>query len=270
MFRRQSYTHPPVTLGFPNSNVQLVDGPDVEVLYQRTELAKHKVQLYGSSTKLFTESYNSGDKAAYTVKFGREVPAHFETALSEARAWQNLKDAETRARRIMRGDLDIQGRQSALDQMFRLSPTVEVPTGQAAVTSFTDFAKISAMLQTNKFTELVKPETVQAIVRGVFYRVSTPLFSAFVAYLNTPTTGLLQPQLSSRALFIDLVKRAVLANNPAYSWEDFVSPSPVPTPATSVPSASSAPSASAQAPQPSKSTEMPFSAAGEGKPSGRG
>lgn len=268
MFRRQSYTHPPVTLGFPNSNVQLVDGPDVEVLYQRTELAKHKVQLYGSSTKLFTESYNASDKAAYTVKFSRDVPAHFENALSEARAWQNIKDAETRARRIMRGDLDIQGRQSALEKMFRLSPTVEVPTGQAAVTSFTDFAKISAMMQTNKFAELVKPETVQAIARGVFYRVSTPLFSAFVAYLNTPTTGLLQPQLASRALFIDLVKRAVLANNQAYSWEDFVSPSPEPTPATSVPSASSMPSA--PAPQPAKSTEMPFSAAGEGKPSGRG
>jgi hypothetical protein len=235
MFRRQSYTHPPVTLGFPNANVQLVDGPDTEVLYQRTELAKHKVQLYGSSTKLFTEAYKASDKEKYAVKFTREQPEQLKSALADAQAWQNLKDAETRARRIMRGGLAIQGRQGALDKMFRLPPAVDVPTGQAAVTSFTDFARISSMLQTNDFAELVRPETIQAIVRGVFYRVSTPLFSAFVAYLNAPTTSMLPPQLSSRALFVDLVKRALLANNPAYKWEDFVSPSPEATPETSVP-----------------------------------
>jgi hypothetical protein len=267
MFRPQTHAMPGFKLGFTVANKKLVDGPDEEVLEQKSVEPAYKVQPYGSSTKLFTKAYNESDKSKYDLKLKSEPDSKFGALLSDARMWQDTKDTEVRARRIMRGDLALQGMQISLDKIFRMPPGSVMPTGQAAVTSFTDFAKISAMLQTNDFANLVRPETIQAIVRGVFYRVSTPLFSAFVSYLNLPTAGLLPPQLSSRAMFIDLVKRAVLAQNPAYTWSDFVAPAPVSSPSASA--GTTIPSATPPATQPAKDSGT-GSMAGEGKFSGRG
>lgn len=265
MFRARTDNKAPVTLGYPNINKKLVDGPDEEVLEQKLNVTEYKVQLYGSSTRRFTEAYRAEDKAKYDIKFNREPVGQFGALLSEARAWQDLKDNEVRARRIMRGPLATQAMQPALDKLFRIPASSQLPTGDDAKITYSDFTRISAMLQTNDFANLVRIETIQAIVRGVYYRVSTPLFSSFVAYMRSPTSGLLAPQLSSRNLFIDLVKRAVLAQNPAYKWEDFVSAE---ASATSAP-AQAPPATAMPTMQPSKDSDT-NSTAGDGKYSGRG
>ncbi|NBO91819.1 MAG: hypothetical protein EBV06_05845 [Planctomycetia bacterium] len=266
MFRPQTYTKPGVTLGFPVANKKLVDGPDEEVLEQKSVVPAYKVQAYGSSTRLFTKAYQDHDAGKYDLKLKREPSGQFGALLSEARMWQDTKDTEIRARRIMRGDLAIQGMQPALDKLFRIPASAQLPSGDDAKTAYSDFARISAMLQTNDFANLVRPETIQAIVRGVYFRVSTPLFSSFVAYMRSPTTGLLPPQISSRNMFIDLVKRAVLAQNPAYKWEDFVSADATMPP---VQPQQSAPAGATPTTQPAKDSGTE-SMAGEGKFSGRG
>jgi hypothetical protein len=95
-------------------------------------------------------------------------------------------------------------------------------------------------MQSENFAQLVRPENIIAIAQNVTPKNSTPLFSAFLAFMRQPPPAL-EPAQKSKAMFVDLVKRAVLANNPSYKWEDFVAPMAAIPVATAMPFAEAKP-----------------------------
>jgi hypothetical protein len=226
-FREKTSSRPGfVTKGPPLVNKALVSGPDEEVLDQTHEKETAKVQPYGTGTARWTSYYKESESAKGMVR-STPPPRVFGTIRSEPKEWYTEADKEIQARRVLRGYVAERETMDGLSAVFRSSPGPAIlPTGQAAQTQFSDFSRISAAMQRNDFATLVRPENILAISRGVRFGVSTPLFSAFVAYMNLPAAGLLPPQLSSRAIFIDLVKRAVLQNNQGRAWSDFVGTEP--------------------------------------------
>ena len=217
-----------ITIGPPSVNKALVNGPDQEVLETiLPEKEPAKVQPYGTGTKRFIDMYKQNEAATARV-MRSPAPSSFYKSHSESEDWYTIEQRKAYARRIMRS-FDLQKESDELvKSIFTSSPGPILPTGQAAITAYADFSLVTAALARQDFTVLVRPENVFKIVRGVTYGVSTPLFSAFVQYLNTPVTGLLQPQIDSRAIFIDLVRRAVIQNNPTRAWSDFVGSSAAP------------------------------------------
>ena len=139
------------------------------------------------------------------------------------REWASVQTEETKARRVARGAMDIiaQGKQAAA--MFNAAPTTMIPTGAAAQTAYTDYARITALMQQLNFAQLVFPDNITAIAKGVSKAFSTPLFSAFLAFMRQPPPPL-EPQQKSKTMFVELVRRAVMMNNAGVTWEDITGP----------------------------------------------
>ena len=104
--------------------------------------------------------------------------------------------------------------------------------------AYADYARITALMNQLNFAQLVAPNNISAIAKGVTKATSTPLFSAFIAFMRQPPPPL-APQQQSKAMFIELVRRAVMMNNAGVTWEDITGP------ITAIPVADSVPVAQA-------------------------
>jgi hypothetical protein len=82
----------------PVSNKALVDGPDTEVLYQRTEMVAHKVQPYGASTRLFTEAYKR--QPAQLITLSSDTTG-FDRSMRESYAWKAAVEENKRVQRAV-------------------------------------------------------------------------------------------------------------------------------------------------------------------------
>ena len=99
MFRKPTQNRPGfITVGSGTINKKLVDGPDEEVLEQKSVEPAYKVQPYGSSTKLFTNAYRV--KPTGDVKLG-EPFVSFRPPESEALAWKRAEDENRRVQKTV-------------------------------------------------------------------------------------------------------------------------------------------------------------------------
>lgn len=156
------------------------------------------------------------------------------------REWAAVQTEEAKARRIARGAMDIIAQEKQAAAMFNVAPTAVLPTGAAAQTAYADYARIVALMNQMNFAQLVFPDNIAAIAKGVTKTVSTPLFSAFLAFMRQPPPPL-APQQKSKEMFIELVRRAVMMNNAGYTWEDITGPINAIPVADAVPVAQAAP-----------------------------
>lgn len=139
------------------------------------------------------------------------------------REWADVQTEQAKARRVARGAMDMIAQSKQADAMFNPAPTTTLPTGAAAQTAYSDYARITALMQQFNFGQLVFPDNIAAIAKGVSKTFSTPLFSAFLTFMRAPPPPL-APQQQSKAMFIDLVRRAVMMNNAGVTWEDITGP----------------------------------------------
>ena len=99
MFRKPTQNRPGfITVGAGTANKKLVDGPDEEVLEQKSVEPAYKVQPYGSSTKLFTNAYRV--KPTGEVKLGEPLVS-FRPPESESLAWKRAEDENRRVQKTV-------------------------------------------------------------------------------------------------------------------------------------------------------------------------
>lgn len=99
MFRKPTQNRPGfITVGAGTINKKLVDGPDEEVLEQKSVEPAYKVQPYGSSTKLFTNAYRV--KPIVEVKLGEPLVS-FRPPESESLAWKRAEDENRRVQKTV-------------------------------------------------------------------------------------------------------------------------------------------------------------------------
>jgi hypothetical protein len=99
MFRKPTQNRPGfITVGAGTINKKLVDGPDEEVLEQKSVEPAYKVQPYGSSTKLFTNAYRV--KPTGDVKLGEPLVS-FRPPESESLAWKRAEDENRRVQKTV-------------------------------------------------------------------------------------------------------------------------------------------------------------------------
>lgn len=188
-----------------------------------------KVQPYGATTRLFVEAYK-----VPTLPPPRPYPkpdAKFEALRSNVNEWAMNQERTEKAYRILRSSLDIETQDKAIQSQFTTQVSAALPTGAAAQKAYADFARISSYFNRADYVSLIKPDVIALIAAGVTPQISTPLFSAFLAFMRQPEPDLL-PNRRAKAMVVDLVKRAVLSQNPSFQWSDFVSPSPTAAPAS--------------------------------------
>jgi hypothetical protein len=220
MFRAQTqsrsgYGGPIATTAFPHTCEQdNLEAPDADKLY--------RVQPGGYSVKPSVDAYK---KAQVPVKIVFPVvPANkYGPPFDGQREWADVHTERAKAARVARGAMDIIAQEKQAASMFNQQPVGVLPTGAAAQTAYADYTRILALMQRMDFAQLVFPNNINAIANGVSKSVSTPLFSAFLAFMRQPPPPL-PPQQQSKAMFVDLVKRAVMMNNGGYTWEDITGP----------------------------------------------
>ena len=222
MFRPQSQS----AKGFRRSDVvaatKLLDHDEDEQLVENEPLVVYKTLPCGYSVKRFADAYKEQSAAVIKIR-AQPVPAGFEALRSNVDEWARAHENAIKAKRVLRGVMDMQTQQAAIAAAYRPVVPASLPTGQAAETAYADFARITALMQSENFALLVRPENINAIALNVTPVNSTPLFSAFLAFMRQPPPAL-EPAQRSKVMFVDLVRRAVLANNQAYTWQDFTAP----------------------------------------------
>jgi hypothetical protein len=154
-----------------------------------------------------------------------------------------------KAYRTLRGVLDMETQAKAIKTQFTTQVSAALPTGAAAQKAYADFARITAFFNRSDYVSLIKPDVVALIAAGVTPQITTPLFTAFLAFMRQPEPDLV-PNRQAKAMVVDLVKRAVLSRNPSFQWSDFVSPSPTAAPASMAAPASTAAPTSAPTAEP--------------------
>lgn len=237
MFRPQSQSARGFRRGDVVAATKLLDHEDDEQLVENEPPVVYKTLPCGYSVKRFTDAY----KAAAEVKVrSYPVPEGFEALRSTVDEWANSRERIEKANRVLRSVVDLATQEKAIAASYRPVVPATLPTGQAAQTAYADFVRITAFMQSENFAQLVRPENINAIAQNVTPKNSTPLFSAFLAFMRMPPPAL-EPAQKSKAMFVDLVRRAVLANNQAYRWEDFVAPSAAIPVATAMPFAEAKP-----------------------------
>jgi hypothetical protein len=199
-----------------------LDHDEDEQLVENEPLVVYKTLPCGYSVKRFTDAYK--EQSATEVKIrSYPVPEGFEALRSTVDEWANSRERIEKANRVLRSVVDLETQATAIAASYMPVVPASLPTGQAAQTAYADFVRITAFMQSENFAQLVRPENINAIAQNVTPKNSTPLFSAFLAFMRMPPPAL-EPAQKSKAMFVDLVRRAVLANNQAYKWEDFVAP----------------------------------------------
>lgn len=188
-----------------------------------------KVQPYGTTTRLFVEAYK-----VPTLPPPRLYPkpdAKFEALRDNVNEWAMNQERTTRAYRTLRGVLDMETQAKAIQSQFTTQVSAALPTGAAAQKAYADFTRISSYFNRSDYVSLIKPDVIALIAAGVTPQISTPLFTAFLAFMRQPDPDLV-PNRQAKAMVVDLVKRAVLSQNPSFQWSDFVSPSATAAPAS--------------------------------------
>ena len=194
-----------------------------------------KVQPYGTTTRLFVEAYK-----VPTLPPPRPYPtpdAKFEALRSNVNEWAMNQERTEKAYRILRSSLDIETQAKAIQSQFTTQVSAALPTGAAAQKAYADFARISSYFNRADYVSLIKPDVIMLIAAGVTPQISTPLFTAFLEFMRQPDPDLV-PNRQAKAMVVDLVKRAVLSQNPSFQWSDFVSPSATAAPAAPASTAS--------------------------------
>lgn len=194
-----------------------------------------KVQPYGTTTRLFVEAYKPSKLAP--PRLYQKPDAKFEALRDNVNEWAMNQERTARAYRILRSSLDIETQTKAIQSQFTTQVSAALPTGAAAQKAYADFARISSYFNRADYVSLIKPDVITLIATGVTPQISTPLFTAFLAFMRQPDPDLV-PNRQAKAMVVDLVKRAVLSQNPSFQWSDFVSPS-----ATAAPASTGAPTA---------------------------
>lgn len=212
---------------------------ELDVLASNDDNVVNRVPPGGYSVKPSVIAYK---KAAVPVQLVYpNVPSKEYGPLFDAqREWAAVQTEEAKARRVARGVMDIIAQEKQAAAMFNVAPTAVIPTGASAQTAYADYARIVALMNQMNFAQLVFPDNIAAIAKGVTKTISTPLFSAFLAFMRAPPPPL-APQQQSKAMFIELVRRAVMMNNAGYTWEDITGPINAIPVADAVPVAQAAP-----------------------------
>lgn len=222
MFRPQSQSARGFRRGDVVAATKLLDHEEDAQLVENEQPVLYKVLPCGYSVKRFTDAYK--EQSASEVKIrAQHVPEGFEALRSTVDEWANSRERIEKANRVLRSVVDLATQERAIAAAYSPVVPATLPTGQAAQTAYADFVRVTALMQSENFAQLVRPENINAIAQNVTPKNSTPLFSAFLAFMRQPPPAL-EPAQKSKAMFVDLVRRAVLSNNQAYKWEDFVAP----------------------------------------------
>lgn len=242
MFRPQSQSARGFRRGDVVAATKLLDHEEDAQLVENEPLVVYKVLPCGYSVKRFTDAYKEQSASEVKIRGLRPmpVPEGFEALRSTVDEWANSRERIEKANRVLRSVVDLETQATAITASYRPVVPATLPTGQAAQTAYADFVRITAFMQSENFAQLVRPENINAIAQNVTPRNSTPLFSAFLVFMRQPPPAL-EPAQKSKAMFVDLVRRAVLANNQAYKWEDFVAPAAAIPVATAMPFADAKP-----------------------------
>ena len=212
---RRGYGRPASAVAFPDTcELENLGGPPPDRL--------HRVQPNGYSVKSFVDAYREEAKGA-DIKFQREEPAAYAKGFNPDSEWATIQAQNAKAIRVTRGIMDILAEEKMQDSMFKTPPAAVLPTGAAAQTAYADYSRITALFQRSDYGQLSTVENVQAVAKGVSKRTSTPLFSAFLAFIRQPPPPL-APQQQSKAMYIELVKRAVMLSNADTTWEEITGP----------------------------------------------
>ena len=221
MFRAQTqsrggyYGRPIATTAFPVTCEQdNLGAPDPE--------PGNRVQPNGYSVKTFVDYYKNEGKGVPIVFPSVSLKA-YPKGFTPSTVWGAVHTNPAKAMKVARGVMDILAQEKMEDAMFRIPPDAVLPTGAAAQTAYANFSRITALLQRSDYVQLVNPNNVAAIAAGVTKTTSTPLFSAFLVFMRSPPPPLL-PQQQSKAMFVDLVRRAVMMNNAGTTWEEITGP----------------------------------------------
>jgi hypothetical protein len=78
-----------------------------------------------------------------------------------------------------------------------------------------DFTRVTTLLAKLDYQALFSTENVLAIAHGVTPQNITPVFNAFVMFVRSGQNT------EAKRIFVNRVRRAVLANNPTNTWEEF-------------------------------------------------
>ena len=240
MFR--SMTHNRGGYGQPIAQTSWPSVCEFDVVAAPEETKLNRVPPGGYSVKPYVDEYK---KEAAAVKLEVEklpdkIRSQYGPLIDSQRDWADVHTNQAKALKVARGALDILAQEKQAAAMFNIAPTAVMPTGAAAQTAYADYARITALMNQLDFARLVIPDNVSAIAKGVTKTVSTPLFSAFVAFMRQPPPPL-APQQQSKAMFIELVRRAVMMNNAGVTWEDITGPVNAIPVADSVPVAQAVP-----------------------------
>lgn len=247
MFREQRRNSGYTAVDAATRVIELEEG-EIEQTIKNKE---YKVQPCGGyTTKLFTEAY-ALPKTRFKPPPQKPVTSEFNALRSTVNEWARLREQTEKANRILRTVRDQQ-----VPSTFAMPPQIVVPSGPAAAKAYTDLVRITALLNRSDYVQLVKPDVVNAIAATVTPRISTPLFNAFLAFMRLPDPPI-EANKKSKAIFVDLVRRAVLSANPSFQWSDFISLDSSP-PGLQTASPTSAPTPSptqASTPEPTTSDE---------------
>lgn len=229
MFRPSTQTRSGFAKSVQIPAIRLIDLEEDQNLGSGLKDKEFKVLPNGTTTRLFVEAYK-----VPTLPPPRPYPrpdAKFEALRSNVNEWAMHQERSEKAYRILRGVLDMETQAKAIQSQFRPQISAALPTGAAAVKAYADFARITSFFNRSDYVSLIKPDVVFLIAAGVTPQISTPLFTAFLAFMRQPEPDLV-PNRQAKAMVVDLVKRAVLSRNPSFQWSDFVSPSPTGAPAS--------------------------------------
>lgn len=187
-------------------------------LETQTKNEEFKVQPYGATTRLFVQEYKP-------VKFPppklyQRPDDKFGALRGTVNEWSMNQERTTKAYRVLKGVLDMETEGKAIQTQFNVQASLALPTGAAAQRAYADLTRISAYFNRNDYVSLIKPDVISLIAAGVTPTISTPLFSAFLAFMRLPDPEL-EPNRRAKAMVVDLVRRAVLAQNPSFAWSDF-------------------------------------------------
>ena len=140
MFRKPTQNRPGfTTLGVGAINKKLVDGPDEEVLEQKTDVKEYKVQAYGSSTKLFSNAYNTKPRGEFNLS---SRVNGFDRPASDSSEWRSAVEENKRVQRAVDEAKKAETMSDFLRRVYTPKP-VEVSGLQSVMDSASDSIRLA-------------------------------------------------------------------------------------------------------------------------------